>query len=196
MPRAYEFLLGDEGKLTRIDDGSAAFIPSVDHSVIRAPHLDAHVLAFPFTVDDADEIKILIRYSCHCWSRGLEDGERPAGTVFMDGKRARVFDPDRYEASLHLPELLRGLPTNRIYVTRSDRNYGVYNARLVNPDGHAYTAYFQLKNRKGRFDGIRHKLELTVESAYAKAQPEPGGKTGFKAVIAKALHGRTVKYRR
>lgn len=80
-------------------------------------------------------------------------------------------------------------------MTPSDRNYGCYNATLRDVDGQFYTAYFTLKSDKGRFNGIRHKFRIFVESAYPKIQPEKGSKTSFRAVIGQARIGKTVKYR-
>lgn len=112
----------------------------------------------------------------------------------MDATRPRVFCPDRYAASGVLVDLLGNLPNNRLYLTRSDRNYGTYNATTILGDGTAYTAFFTLKPRKGRFDGIRHKLRLYVESAHHRPQPEDGQKVKVSAIISKALKGEAVKY--
>ena len=161
---------------------------------VHVPHLEPHVETF--ALDQTDEVKILIRYSCHCWSCGYEDRLHAGQLRFLDGSRARAFDPYRHDASIHLSGLMRNLPHNRIYVTRSERNYGAYCSTLMDAAGHRYTAFFTLRPRKGKFDGIRHKLLLVVESAYGRAQPEPGMKTNFRAVIAKAREGEMVKYRR
>ena len=83
----------------------------------------------------------------------------------MDGIRPRAFCPDRYVASSALGGLLANLHRNRLYLTPSDRNYGTYNnATTILANGTAYTAFFTLKPHKGRFDGIRHKLRLYVET--------------------------------
>ncbi len=111
----------------------------------------------------------------------------------MDGIRPRAFCPDRYGASAALGGLLANLPRNRLYLTPSDRNYGIYNATTILPDGTAYTAFFTLKPRKGRFDGIRHKLRLFVESAHYRPQPEDGQKVNVAAIIGQALQGKRVK---
>jgi hypothetical protein len=61
-------------------------------------------------------------------------------------------------------------------------------------DGTAYTAFFTLRPQKGRFDGIRHKLRLYVESAHHRPQPENGQKVKIAVVIGQALMGKKVKY--
>jgi hypothetical protein len=48
----------------------------------------------------------------------------------------------------------------------------------------------------GRFDGVRHTPVLSVESAYRIAQPQKGMKTSLPAILAAALRGETVRYRR
>jgi hypothetical protein len=84
----------------------------------------------------------------------------------IDGKCLRAFCLHRFAASVDLATLLTTLPQNRLYLTLADRNYGTYNATMLRPDGTAYTAFFTLQARKGRYGGIRHKLRLFVESAY------------------------------
>jgi len=161
---------------------------------VAVGHLEPHVETF--ALDAADSVKILLRYSCHCWTCGYDDVLHAGQTRFIDGPRHRVFDPIRHSASLNLSALMIDLPFHRIYVTRSDRNYGVYNATLADANGHHYTAYFTLRPRKGNFNGVRHRFLLTVESAYARPQQEPGTKTSFRAIVGKARSGGMVKYRR
>jgi PhoPQ-activated pathogenicity-related protein len=70
----------------------------------------------------------------------------------MDGLRARIFDSARFQASKELPELISSMQRFRIYVTSSERNYGVYNMRFTASDGLSYTAFFMVRKKKGRFD--------------------------------------------
>ena len=166
----------------------------VDAQNISVPHLIPHVETFSLTGEET--VKIIARYSCHCWSI-KHDPELHAGRQQVaDGQRIRVFDEERFAASLSLSNLIQNLPENSIYVTRSDRNYGVYNALLRDEQDNAYTAYFRLLAKKGKFEKVRYKLELFVESAYLRPQPEPGSKTNFKAIVSKAFQGKMVKYRR
>lgn len=175
-------------------DGRPCSLNQIDAADVSVPHLESHVEIF--TIDATDSVKILIEYSCHCWSRNFDPIADEGQIQFLDNKRPRVFDPERYKASTELNLLLKELPTHRIFVTKSDRNYGCYNAQLTDANGFFYTAYFTLRRDKGRFNGIRHSLRLFVESAYAKGQPEAGHKTSFKAVVGKARKGQMVKYRR
>ena len=168
-------------------------LDTVEATAVAVAHLAPHVETF--ALDATDSVRILIAYSSHCWTCAFDPAAHAGRTVFMDGARPRAFDPVRHDASVHLGGLLRALPQNRLYVTPSDRNYGVYNATLPDPAGGFYTAFFTLTPRKGRFNGVRHQLTLYVESAYARVQPE-GMKTSFRAAVAAAREGRTVKYRR
>lgn len=168
-------------------------LDTVEATAVAVAHLAPHVETF--ALDATDSVRILIAYSCHCWTCAFDPVAHASQTMFIDGTRHRAFDPVRHDASVHLGDLLRALPENRLYVTPSDRNYGVYNATLPDESGAFYTAFFTLTPRSGRFNGTRHQLTLYVESAYARSQPE-GMKTSFRAAVAKAREGKTVKYRR
>lgn len=182
-----------ENGLIMLSNGQVCPLREVDASDVSVPHLDPHVETF--RLDDKEDVKILIQYSCHCWTCGWVEALHQEKTRIMDHNRPRAFDPVRHHASVRLADLMRDLPQNRIYVTRSDRNYGCYNATLGDESGHYYTAYFTLRRDKGRFDRVRHQFLLFVESAYPQVQQEPGMRTNFKAVVGKAREGKTVKYR-
>lgn len=179
-------LLGPDGQPF---DGAA-----VDASLIDVAHLAAHVVSY--TLPQGDQVKVLVQYSCHCWTSAHDPAHHAGQVQIMDGPRARVLDAARLEASVALSQLIASLDRHRIYVTASDRNYGVYNAAFVAEDGMAYTAFFILHPQKGRYDGIRHALALFVESAYHTVQPQVGSKTSLTAVLSAALRGEKVKYRR
>ncbi|PLW76037.1 hypothetical protein C0081_16720 [Cohaesibacter celericrescens] len=176
-----------------LDDGKLNIESTIDATMVSVPHLCPHVEEFG--LNNSESVKCLIRYSSHCWTYSVELAQSIPRFIFLDGTRQRVFDPIRYGASHYLRELICSLPQNRIYVTQSDRNYGCYNATVTSDEG-CYTAYFTLRPRKGRFDGVRHKFLLTVESAYSKPQQEPGMKTSLSAIIGKARENKTVKYRK
>ena len=164
----------------------------LDAGLVAADHLSSHVEAF--LLPQGESVGILVSYSCHCWTSSHEETAHAGMLRFADGTRDRVFDAARFEASRALPELMRGLMGHRIYLTASDRNYGCYNASVIDADGLAYTAFFTLKAGKGRFDGRRHKLVLRVESAYLCTQPQLGMRASFVAVLSAALKGRMLKY--
>lgn len=175
-------------------DGSPFPHDAVDAGDINVAHLKPHVETW--TLPKGEPVKVLIGYSCHCWTSQHDPAYHRGELRIMDGIRARVCDMVRLEASTELPGLIRSLDRHRIYVTASERNYGAYNTAFVAPDGLAYTAYFIIRQDKGRFDGVRHKLRLTVESAYHTVQPQQGSKVSLRAALSAGLHGRMVKYRR
>lgn len=185
------YRIDGEGRIL-LKNGTPFVGDRVEAGLVAVEHLSSHVEYF--TLSRGQAIGVLISYSCHCWSSSHDEAAHAGLPRFIDGSADRVFDAVRFEASIQLPELMRGLLGHRVYVTASDRNYGCYNASLVDSDGLAYTAFFTLKPGKGRFDGRRHKLVLRVESAYHRAQPEPGMRASFAAAIDAALQGRMLKY--
>lgn len=180
-----------DGTLTDAS-GASVTAAAIDSSQLSVPHLSPHIL----TVDlpKGDRVNILVEYSCHCWTRAFDTAAHAGQMQIMDGIRPRAFCPDRFAASVDLAALLGTLPDNRLYLTPSDRNYGTYNATMMLPDGTAYTAFFTLRPHRGRFDGIRHKLRLFVESAHHRPQPENGQKVKIAVVVGQALMGKKVKY--
>jgi hypothetical protein len=186
------YVISENGLIMQ-SDGQPCTLSRIDAQHISVTHIYPHVETF--RLDENDAVKVLIQYSCHCWTCGWEDALHAGQVKIMDATRPRAFDPVRHDASVHLSNLMRDLPQNRIYVTRSDRNYGCYNATLPDENGHFYTAYFTLKRDKGRFNGIRHQFHLIVESAYPRVQQEAGMKTSFRAIVGKAREGKMVKYR-
>lgn len=187
------FILSPAGLIIKAD-GSEYTEPTIMATEIAVSHLTPHVQRW--TLPKGDECGVLVRYSCHCWTSQHDPIYHMAEIQIMDGTRARVCDQARFQASQDLPALMKTLDQHRIYVTASERNYGVYNAAFVAADGLAYTAFFMIRNGKGRFEGARHSLILTVESAYHTVQPQKGTKTSLIAVISNALQGKTVRYRR
>lgn len=63
---------------------------NADATQIDVPHLAAHVVRY--TLPKGDVVKVLVQYSCHCWT-SAHDPVHHAGMVqIMDGPRARVQD--------------------------------------------------------------------------------------------------------
>jgi len=185
------YTVAADGTIT--DTSGALITPAkIPDTRLHVPHLAPHILTL--TLPRGDRVNILVVYSSHCWTRTFDPVTHAGQMRIMDNTRPRVFCPDRYAASVALGGLLANLPNNRLYLTRSDRNYGTYNATTILSNGTAYTAFFTLKPKKGRFDGIRHKLRLYIESAHHRPQPEGGQKVNVAAIVSKALEGEMVKY--
>ena len=175
------------------ENGDLYTDPQIDANEVKVPHLLPHIVRF--TLNKGDKINILVRYTSHCWTFAPKEASSHPRLIFMDGKRPRIFDPDRYARSFSLPDLIVNLDKHRIYLSGRERNYGCYNATLIT-DGVAYTAFFTLERNKGRFDNIRYKLLMRIESAYIRQQPQKGTKASLSAIIAKAQEGKVVNYRR
>ncbi len=61
-------------------------------------------------------VTIRCRFSNHVFTRTFDPRVDPAGTtIVMDGIRQRVFCPDRYRMSVHLPGAIVGLREPRIF---------------------------------------------------------------------------------
>jgi hypothetical protein len=184
-------LVAADGAVTDIA-GTAVTAAVIEHNRLHVTHLAPHILTV--VLPKGDRVNILVEYSCHCWTKTFDVVAHAGQMTIMDGTRARAFCPHRFSASIDLAKLLNTLPENRLYLTPSDRNYGTFNATMMLDDGTAYTAFFSLKANKGRFDGIRHKLRLFVESAHHRPQPEDGQKVKVAVIVGQALMGKKVKY--
>lgn len=187
------FTVTPAGVITH-SDGTPCLLDEVDATEVSVPHLGSHVESW--TLPKGEDVNVLISYSCHCWTSQHDPAFHGSEQRIMDGVRARVCDLARFEASAELPDLVKSLDRHRIYVTGSERNYGAYNMSFVAADGLAYTAFFIIRPKRGRFNGVRHRLQLTVESAYHTVQPQLGSKTSLRAALSAGLQGKMVKYRR
>jgi hypothetical protein len=184
-------LVAANGTLTDTN-GMAVVAEVIENTRLHVGHLAPHILTV--TLPRGDNVNILVEYSCHCWTEEFDAATHVGQMKIMDGTYPRAFCQQRFAASIDLATLLNTLPQNRLYLTLSDRNYGTYNATMLRPDGTAYTAFFTLQARKGRFGGIRHKLRLFVESAYHRPQPEDGQKVNIAVIVGQALKGKKVKH--
>lgn len=175
-------------------DGDIAIKPSspVDAATLQVDHLRPTVISY--TMPDGQSVKAFINFSCHCWTVKYDDCPIGGQTKIMDGIRPRAFCPERFNASFGVLELFQNLLNNRIYLTPSDRNFGMYNANFI-INGQSYTAYFTIEKRKGRANGIRYGLAIKVESAYFCPQPSKGSKVKGVTLIGQALKGKKIKYR-
>jgi hypothetical protein len=166
----------------------------IDASLITVSHLSPHVIEY--TLPRGSVVGVKVIYSSHCWTRSYDDQIHAGQVRIIDGTRPRAYCPARHQASFRLRSLLENLPHNRLYITLAERNYAVYNATAVLPDGTAYTAFFTLSRDNGKLDKTKHKLRMRVESAYQLAQPAPGQKIGLAYALSTALNGEKPKVRR
>jgi hypothetical protein len=175
------------------DHGVSVALARIDDRQIHVPHLAPHIISFHLPKGDIIGIKVI--YSSHCWSESYDPNRHLNAAMFiMDGSRPRVFDTVRFEESRVLNIFLNELATHQLYLTPSDRNFGVYNATTI-VNGVAYTAFFTLKKERNRLDGFRHSLVMRVESAYHAPQPSRGMKIKAAAAINAALLGKKLTFR-
>lgn len=119
------------------------------------------------------DLKVRCRFSNHTFTRSF-DNEPDIATslIIMDGPRQRVFCPERYQLSLHLPEVITRLRFPQIYVhqTTHRRNWLYVAAVDICSDGSTaathYQTFFTIRKASGDHD-VREDLEMVVESAYA-----------------------------
>ncbi len=133
-------------------------------------------------------VRIHVAFGLHTFTRKISAADPPEDN-YSDSRETRCFDHDRYALSQRLPEIVRGLPTQRrIFFSRSLTglvNYATFDAG----DGTVYGVYFDLMRYKSR--GPCDVL-LTVESAY---RHDPGkrdttdGRVSFNVIVGHALRG-------
>ena len=162
----------------------------INNTNISIDHLRDHIITIQ--LPKGQIIKIKVKYSCHCWTRKFDEHKDEDQIKIMDGKNSRVFCNDRFNWSTNLNNLFTNLENNRFFLSNAERNYGTYSVQ-VNNNKNLYTAFFRLKNEKGKFNGIRYQLVLFVESAYFREKPKKVQNVKIATIVSKALEGEMVK---
>jgi hypothetical protein len=158
-------------------------------------HLD------PIVIDTDSEklrrsIRTWCRFTTHVFSRRPEAGE--GGPFILDeGHRSRVFCPNRYALSLHLPAAMAQLSDPRRYVwqTAAERNW-LHRAEVrlvVDQAPVSYQVFFAVKKARPSSHNVKHDVELTVESAYAydaARQPKVYGRMLIAGLLAATVEER------
>lgn len=138
-------------------------------TILNVTHDFAHLDPVTFRTPSQKlgrDIATWCRFTTHTFSRSPEAGE--AADLVDEGRRPRVFCPERHQLSLHLPAAVAQLadPARRVWETASERNW-LHQVEVEVVEAGARTAYqvfFAVKKtrRDEPFD-----VEMTVESAYA-----------------------------
>ena len=140
------------------------------------------------------EIVTWCRFTTHVFTRQPAAADR--GPFLVDeGRRQRVFCPDRYSLSMSLPRIMRMMQDPGCYVTETaaERNW-LHRAEVEIETAAgpvAYQVFFAVKKAR-RAD--RHDVEMTVESAYAfdPARPPPvRGRMVIAGLLTATVEGRT-----
>lgn len=132
------------------------------------------------------------RFTTHTFSRSPEAGE-PAHLT-DEGRRPRVFCPDRHHLSLHLPAAIAQLadPARHVWETAAERNW-LHQVEVEVVEAGARTVYqvfFAVKKARHSepFD-----VEMTVESAYAfdpTRKPKLHGRMVIAGLLTATVEGR------
>ncbi|WP_187971252.1 hypothetical protein [Aquibium microcysteis] len=120
--------------------------------------------------------RVWLRYSTHCYSRELGEGETlgESDHVVETHPRLRVYCPERYGQTGRLVIMIRGLfekPTSKVSLTR-ERNWTTFTFYEHSEGGgqHRYCAFFRIRNSARQLeDPSLHSLEMYVESAYVRS---------------------------
>jgi hypothetical protein len=158
----------------------------------------SHLAQMPISCwcDQLDHsISISVKFSHHCFTEAFDASrhDRQQIVLYERGGRARIFCPIRHKLSFRLPDIVKGLPDQRVYQTPQSRNY-VY---VVPTDisGQTYNIFFMLQRADG---DLFADLRMTVESAY----PSDGSGTRskrpnsirFKVLAYKVLRREPVRF--
>jgi len=154
-------------------------------------HLDPMTFQTPSRKLGRD-IATWCRFTTHTFSRSPEAGE--AADLADEGRRSRVFCPDRHRLSFHLPGAVAQLadPARHVWETAAERNWlHRVEVEIVEAGAHtAYQVFFAVRKarRSEPFD-----VEMTVESAYAfdpVRPPKLRGRTVIAGLLTATVEGR------
>lgn len=189
MPPAYTI-----NNMGQISDRTGTIInfSRIDDTEIEVPHLTPFI--FTETLPNGQTVKILVSFASHCWTESYDAVKHAGQTIIMDHKWERAFDAQRFALSAGLPAMVQGLQGHNCYLTPEKRNYMAIDGRVSLPNGQNYRVVFKMKFNRGKYDGVRFRLEMFVESAYPTSDPPAGRSVGFSTIVAKALKGEIVKY--
>jgi hypothetical protein len=164
--------------------GNGVVLSQVQDVECSVVHLTPFV--FPVVMPKGEEVKIWVTFASHCWTETFSQATHAGMTKFMDHKRERAFSAERFRLSLGLPDLVTGMTAHKCYYSKNNRNYMAADARVELSDGTNYWMFFVMKNQKGRWNGVRYRLQMRIESAYL-TQPQVGVKSSFVNLVSKAM---------
>ena len=162
-----------------------------------------HLEPIKLLVESASANKTLIAhvtFSNHCFSRCISNGECLEDFVCIPSKyKTRVFCETRYNLSIQLPEIIKGLnnPSVKVYQTASRRNW-THSIAIENPLG-KYHVFFEVRNASGE-EKRTQDLNIFVESAYPqdpdKPEPQLLGRMKFGMLCSNTYLGKKLSTRR
>ena len=162
-------------------------------------HLDPVTFATP-SAKLGRSIVTWCRFTTHTFTEAAPAGH--SGPVLLDeGRRPRVFSPERYALSRQLPAAMQLLvdPDRYVWEGAHERNW-LHRADVTLPSATGapvlYQVFFAVKKavRSAAWD-----VEMTVESAYAfdsQRQPKVVGRAKIVGVLTATVEGRKLHTQR
>lgn len=136
-------------------------------------------------------------FPCHCFSRERSKGEAwpDAQWVYSTDTETRILDPQRYQHSKEvLPHVIKDFDARTILFA-SDENYMTVEAtNFAGVKGH-YQVFFTVRRK----EGVKHRVELKVQSAYfvdyvhRRAKPASKRPVRFKIIVTAAYERRKLR---
>ena len=117
-------------------------------------HLDDATIVVPGLVKP---FKLLISYSCHCFTEELKAHHTP-DTHYRHGHEVRAFCTIRHGLSVALPGLIAGLLGKSVYSAQRGNYF------IIRSNGGAYVVFFNVR----RATNPKYDVILTVQSAHLR----------------------------
>ena len=137
---------------------------------------------------------VYVRYSLHCFTRGLRVGEAPdPDLLYTHDRDTRVFDFQRWELSHYLPGIIQALPQRKCYHTGKGNFFTI---EVIDQLGNKvdYEVFFDTYLGRTAKKAV---LNLFVQSAYVRDwahSNRPHTKPiGFNIILYNVLHGKEIK---
>lgn len=159
-------------------------------------HLDAFAIRLDPGLGFA--IDVVVLFSCHCFSIGL-DGRDPSAIprddLYVEEREKRVLCPERYALSRkYFPQLITQLPNRRIYVA-SEQQQNFLTIETTD-DAHGpgqYLVFFKPEKDSRR----QKRVLLRVQSAYVvtalSRREAKARKVGFETMLKAVYENRKIK---
>lgn len=151
---------------------------------------------FRIAIEDGLEVDVVVFFSCHCFTHAVERDDRqplPLRELYSDGRERRVLNPQRYELSKQLPNVIRALGERQVRVEADRDNYFVLEE--VGDDGaiQRYAVFFEVERDPRR----KKRLILRVQSAYPVVEltrrQQKAGKVNFRVLLRAVYQGRRIR---
>lgn len=153
-------------------------------------HLRPHIWDYVIPEKDgkpAQPYRILITFSCHCFTKGYKDEHDNSLIVVEKGER-RTFCEDRYTRSFDLLGHVKAMGPANVFINHKKGQRQNY-MRVPVPTGN-YEIYFKLSRASKK--GID--LNLYVQSAFLRTtgQSRKLGKIRFAVVVHNTHHNKPI----